>query len=123
MINPYSSPRAECTSLVTPVAAVAAPVPHLGTGDGAIGRELLPQPLIIYPIIQVLHVQVDPLHTGGKKSSSESHSLQQFVTLDAHFTSSSAGGWDIPQTSPAGAVTWRGTRIVHKLHSKYKHPK
>lgn len=46
---------------------MTAPVPHLGTGDGAIGRELLPQPIVIYPIIQVLHVQVDPLQTGKKK--------------------------------------------------------
>lgn len=48
---------------------MAAPVPHLGTGDGAIRSELLPQPLVIYPIIQVLHIQVDPLHTGGKKAA------------------------------------------------------
>lgn len=69
--NPGPFPMAEPTSSLTPGAPVTAPVPHLGTGDGAIGRELLPQPIVIYPIIQVLHVQVDPLQTGKKKKKKQ----------------------------------------------------
>lgn len=44
---------------------VGAPGPHLGTGDHSIGRELFPQFLIIYGVIQVLHIQVDALEGKG----------------------------------------------------------
>ena len=44
---------------------VGAPGPHLGTGDHPIGRELFPQFLIIYGVIQVLHIQVHALERKG----------------------------------------------------------
>lgn len=44
---------------------VGAPGPHLGTGDHSIGRELFPQFLIIYGVIQVLHIQVHALEGKG----------------------------------------------------------
>lgn len=34
---------------------------YLGTGDGAIRGKLLPESLIIYAIVQVLHIQIHPL--------------------------------------------------------------
>jgi len=34
---------------------------HLGRGDGAVGSELLPQPLVIDGVVQVLDVEIDPL--------------------------------------------------------------
>lgn len=45
--------------------SVGAPGPDLGTGDHSIGRELFPQFLIIYGVIQVLHIQVHALEGKG----------------------------------------------------------
>lgn len=39
---------------------------YLGTGDGAIRGKLLPEFLIVQPIIQVLDVQIDPLNQEKK---------------------------------------------------------
>jgi hypothetical protein len=37
---------------------------YLGAGDGTERRELLPQPLVVEAIVQILDVQVDPLVAG-----------------------------------------------------------
>lgn len=36
---------------------------YLGTGDGSIRGKLLPESLIIYAIVQVLHIQIHPLQS------------------------------------------------------------
>lgn len=41
---------------------------NLCTGDGAVRGKLLPQPLIIYAVIQVLHIQIHTLEPRKKKS-------------------------------------------------------
>lgn len=101
------------------MSASPALVPHLCTGDGAVRRELLPQPLIIYPIIQVLHVQVDPLQTGRKaawpppEGTAGSQDLQQLLKLTFCQQLSQEVGQ--PRNTPVRSVTWRGARAVRVL--------
>lgn len=40
---------------------------NLCAGDGAVGGKLLPQPLVIYAVVQVLHIQIHTLEPGGKE--------------------------------------------------------
>lgn len=42
---------------------------YLGAGDGAIWGKLLPESLIVYAIIQVLHIEIHPLQSECEGNS------------------------------------------------------
>lgn len=52
-----------------PSAAQEATPKNLCTGDGAVRCKLLPQPLVVYAVIQVLHIQIHTLEPARRRNS------------------------------------------------------